>query len=346
MEEDEPQCTKRKGAWRAFVFCVCFCVEISFAFCDASLLSGVMSALVAQLQGASDEEIVRVLQKKMLTSGNAEATEYLRSIPSERADAIRWKLVESLESIGKKKQAAGGGGGGGGKNLPVVAGKQTHAPQPPQQQLLAVGTGAGQQSTSPGAPRRPVSASAGSALGAVANVAAQQAKRNNSPLSKSAGTEEGQEDKKEKARGAVVGGRYQLGELLGRGGFARVFKALDLQTGQQLAVKEIQKDLLSKSELPKILNEGKVLAGLTHTNIVKFVELIVEKQKVYFVMEYISGGSLYHTMKRFGVFPESLICIYVAQALLALEYLHSQHVLHRDIKFVVFLVYCLVLIVF
>ncbi len=134
----------------------------------------------------------------------------------------------------------------------------------------------------------------------------------------------------------------------GKGGFARVFKALDLQTGQQLAVKEIQKDLLSKTELPKardescrvssfsnarqILNEGKVLSQLSHTNIVKFVELIVEKQKVYFVMEYISGGSLYHTMKRFGVFPESLICIYVAQTLLALEYLHSQNVLHRDIK--------------
>ena len=137
--------------------------------------------------------------------------------------------------------------------------------------------------------------------------------------------------KKEKARGAVIGGRYQLGELLGKGGFARVFKALDLETGQQLAVKEIQKDLLSKAELPKILNEGKVLAGLSHTNIVKFVELIMEKQ-VYFVMEYISGGSLYHTMKRFGVFPESLVCIYVAQTLLALEYLHAQGVLHRDIK--------------
>ena len=75
-----------------------------------------------------------------------------------------------------------------------------------------------------------------------------------------------------------------------------------------------------------------MLSELSHTNIVKFVELVVERQKVYFVMEYISGGSLYHTMKRFGVFPESLICVYVAQTLLALEYLHSQHVLHRDIK--------------
>jgi serine/threonine protein kinase len=50
--------------------------------------------------------------------------------------------------------------------------------------------------------------------------------------------------KKEKPKGIVIGNRYQLGELLGKGGFAKVFKALDLQTGQQLAVKEIQKDLL------------------------------------------------------------------------------------------------------
>lgn len=135
-----------------------------------------------------------------------------------------------------------------------------------------------------------------------------------------------------KASSVVIGNRYQMGELLGKGGFARVFKALDLQTGQQLAVKEIQKDLLSKTELPKILNEGKVLAALTHPNIVQFHELIQDKKQIYFVMEYISGGSLYHIMKRFGVFPESLACIYVAQTLLALEYLHAQRVLHRDIK--------------
>ena len=137
--------------------------------------------------------------------------------------------------------------------------------------------------------------------------------------------------KKEKPKGIVIGGRYQLGELLGKGGFAKVYKALDMQTGQQLAVKEIQKDLLSKSELPKILNEGKVLATLNHTNIVKFHELIMERKQVYFVMEYISGGSLYHTMKRFGTFPESLVGMYIAQSLLALEYLHAQNVLHRDI---------------
>lgn len=135
--------------------------------------------------------------------------------------------------------------------------------------------------------------------------------------------------KEEKPKGAVIGGRFQLGELLGKGGFAKVYKALDLQTGEQLAVKEIQKDLLNKSELPKILNEGKILAGLKHTNIVKFIELVHEKKQIFFVMEYVSGGSLYHTMKRFGVFPESLVCIYTAQTLLALEYLHAQKVLHR-----------------
>ena len=209
-----------------------------------------MSALVAQLQGASDEEIVRVLQKKMLTSGNAEATEFLRSIPSERADAIRWKLVESLENIGKKKQAAGGGKAASSPAQPPAAAAAAAAPRQAAAAALAVPAGTGGQSVSPGLERR--SGGAGRAGPAVPGglVAASKA-HSASPLSKSAG-EEGEEKKERATRGAAVGGRYQLGELLGKGGFARVFKALDLQTGQQLAVKEIQKDLLSKTELPKV----------------------------------------------------------------------------------------------
>lgn len=92
------------------------------------------------------------------------------------------------------------------------------------------------------------------------------------------------------------------------------------------------KDLLSKTELPKILNEGEVLGKLRHPNIVHFLELIQERKQIFFVMEYVSGGSLYHTMKRFGVFPEQLATIYVAQTLQALSYLHQQGILHRDIK--------------
>jgi hypothetical protein len=60
-------------------------------------------SLVERLRGCSDDEIVRALQKQMLLGGNAEATEFLRSLPPERADGIRWKLVEALENIGKKK---------------------------------------------------------------------------------------------------------------------------------------------------------------------------------------------------------------------------------------------------
>ena len=231
-----------------------------------------MSSLAAQLAGKSDEEIVKVLQRKMLQQGNTEATEYLRSVDPKRADTLRWKLVASLENIGRRKTA---------------------------------------RASARPAPRRAPEAV--------------------SPAPRAPETGRG-EEKKERPRGRVVGDRYQLGELLGKGGFARVYKALDLQTGQQLAVKEIQKDLLSKTELPKILSEGKVLAELQHINIVQFVELIMEKKQVYFVMEYISGGSLYHIMKRFGVFPESLVCVYVAQSLLALEYLHAQNILHRDVS--------------
>lgn len=114
--------------------------------------------------------------------------------------------------------------------------------------------------------------------------------------------------------GKVLAERYQLGELIGKGGFARVYKALDLTTGEQVAVKEIEKDLVSKTELPKILSEGQILSRLcvfvfvdarfscclfssknksvcrNHDNIVQFIELVQDKKQIYFVMEFISGG--------------------------------------------------------
>ena len=251
-------------------------------------------SLVALLEGKDDDEVVKVLQRKMLSGHNNEATEFLRAVDPKRADTLRWKLVASLENIGKtKKKTARSGPSSSPKPVPKkMASSAEELPR-----IAEAGNG-GLSKSMPAAMETSGSSSAS----------------------------------KNKPKGRIVGERYQMGELLGKGGFARVYKALDLQTGEQLAIKEIQKDLLSKTELPKILNEGKVLAELKHNNIVKFVQLIMEKKQVYFVMEYISGGSLYHTMKRFGVFPESLVCMYMAQALLALEYLHAQNVLHRDIK--------------
>lgn len=74
------------------------------------------------------------------------------------------------------------------------------------------------------------------------------------------------------------------------------------------------------------------MKGLKHRNCLGFYELIETKKYIYFILEYVEGGSLYKLLKRFGVFPEPLVAVYIEQALQALAYVHEKGILHRDIK--------------
>ncbi|KAL6063574.1 Protein kinase of the Mitotic Exit Network [Balamuthia mandrillaris] len=127
-------------------------------------------------------------------------------------------------------------------------------------------------------------------------------------------------------------GDIQFGECIGRGAFGRVYKGLNFKTGQVVAVKQISKDMLTPSQLPSIMQELKILQTLDHPHITKLYEHHETEDFLFFVMEYVESGSLHSTMKNFGVFPESLLVLYVAQVLQGLAYLHSQDVVHRDIK--------------
>ena len=62
--------------------------------------------------------------------------------------------------------------------------------------------------------------------------------------------------------------RYQLGEAIGKGGFATVYRALDTERGDFVAIKQIEKRLLAAEQLPKIMHEADLLKKLTHPNVV------------------------------------------------------------------------------
>jgi len=130
----------------------------------------------------------------------------------------------------------------------------------------------------------------------------------------------------------VIAGRYQSGDSIGKGAFGRVFRGLDVSTGQVVAIKQVDKSLLSKDQLPAIMRELDLLRQLDHKNIVKLWAYEETKQSLFFIMEYIEGGSLHDAKKRFGTFPELLLVRYIADTLDGLAYLHSKRVIHRDIK--------------
>ncbi|KAK4704398.1 mitogen-activated protein kinase kinase kinase, partial [Phenoliferia sp. Uapishka_3] len=128
--------------------------------------------------------------------------------------------------------------------------------------------------------------------------------------------------------------RWQQGKFIGGGTFGQVYLAVNLDSGEELAVKEIRfQDLTSAPHLIKtIRDEMGVMEMLRHPNIVEYYGIEVHRDKVYIFEEYCAGGSLANLLEHGRIEDEILIQIYAAQMLDGLEYLHGENVVHRDIK--------------
>ncbi|CDS00420.1 hypothetical protein [Sporisorium scitamineum] len=125
---------------------------------------------------------------------------------------------------------------------------------------------------------------------------------------------------------------YQLGNCIGRGQFGSVYRALNLNSGQMVAVKRIKLEGRSDDEVTELMGEVDLLKSLTHPSVVKYEGLVRGPDVVSIILEYVENGSLLHTLKAFGNFPEKLVASYVVKILEGLNYLHEQNVVHCDLK--------------
>lgn len=73
--------------------------------------------------------------------------------------------------------------------------------------------------------------------------------------------------------------------MLGKGGFGTVLKAVSVETGGFVAIKQIDRDLVDESQLPSVMEEAELLKRLDHPNIVKIYSIIETKTSLYFVLE-------------------------------------------------------------
>ena len=138
----------------------------------------------------------------------------------------------------------------------------------------------------------------------------------------------------------LIGGRYELGELLGRGGMAEVRKGTDSRLGRVVAIKRLRTDLASDSTFQaRFRREAQSAASLNHPAIVSVYdtgeELATDGSGVaqpYIVMEFVAGRTLRDILREGRkILPERALEI-TSGVLSALDYSHRAGIIHRDIK--------------
>src|SRR6201991_2701367 len=138
----------------------------------------------------------------------------------------------------------------------------------------------------------------------------------------------------------LVGGRYELGELLGRGGMAEVRKGTDTRLGRVVAVKRLRTDLASDATFQaRFRREAQSAASLNHPSIVAVYDTGEEPaadgsgiSQPYIVMEFVAGRTLRDILREGRkILPERALEI-TSGVLSALDYSHRAGIIHRDIK--------------
>ncbi|KAI9304534.1 kinase-like domain-containing protein, partial [Cunninghamella echinulata] len=121
-----------------------------------------------------------------------------------------------------------------------------------------------------------------------------------------------------------------LGDCIGKGQFGSVYRALDIKTGEIVAIKRI---LVEDANIEQeIMQEVDLLKGMTCPHIVRYIGFAQDDTYMNIVLEYVENGSLLSTLKAFGSLPEKLVSSYTYKILKGLEYLHAHQVVHCDLK--------------
>ncbi len=134
---------------------------------------------------------------------------------------------------------------------------------------------------------------------------------------------------------ALVGrslGRYRLDALLGRGGMAEVYRAVDTRLGRTVAVKVILPSYASDpSFLERFLREARLVAQLEHPNVLPVYDFGEDLGLPYLVLPYLEGGTLVARMGGERQ-PFARLVSWIAQLAAALDEAHAAGILHRDVK--------------
>jgi eukaryotic-like serine/threonine-protein kinase len=132
--------------------------------------------------------------------------------------------------------------------------------------------------------------------------------------------------------GFLLGGRYRLGELIGAGGVADVYRAVDERLGREAAVKVFRPGAAVAEGLDRYHAELRVLARLDHPGVIPLYDAGVEDVRPYLVMELVEGTTLAARLRNGAALPAGEVRRMGAGVADALEHVHARGVVHRDVK--------------
>jgi serine/threonine-protein kinase len=137
--------------------------------------------------------------------------------------------------------------------------------------------------------------------------------------------------------GLKIARRYQVSEILGRGGMGYIYKAHDEREGREVVLKVPRPRAADQAEFAgRFRREIRSLWNLAHPNIVRVLDVGEHDGLPFAVLEYLSGGNLSVRRRapgpQFGAWPPDQLLAWLADVAAALDFIHTQHYVHRDVK--------------
>jgi predicted Ser/Thr protein kinase len=133
--------------------------------------------------------------------------------------------------------------------------------------------------------------------------------------------------------GDLIGARYEILSILGRGGMGAVYKALDREVGRTVALKLIRPELASDpAMLARFKQELLTSTQVTHRNVIRIYDIADADGMKFITMEFVEGNQLRQILPDNGKLPPEKAVEIIRQVCLALDAAHSAGIIHRDLK--------------
>lgn len=134
-------------------------------------------------------------------------------------------------------------------------------------------------------------------------------------------------------KGMVFAERYKLEDFIGQGGMSLVYRAVDIRTGHSVAVKILKSEYNSDKEfLERFQREAQAASLMSHHNLVNLLDVGVEGEHRYLVLEYVNGNTLKDIIRQKGRLNYQTAIQITIRILSALQHAHDNGIIHRDIK--------------